>query len=348
MAPFLLAMALNACALTAHAAGGEVSFPKSRNGWIPRIARQYNSLEFEAALDLLRDAERPTTNTDQDRLWLDLMKGVLHYSLSQGKANGPQSEDARIAEAAFRRVLERAPDAALPIRNPSQALTQYFEELRAAYRQQIPVQETVAPAEPPPPPANISKEELAEKLRKMEAAAYEWAGGRLPLPVSEAFRALYEQALVAESPEEKQAVANAIDTWMKVLTSNDTKGVNELTPSPVSPKPTAHAHATHLSDAVPRSTFDLMLKSLTVYVLSQRVSGMRQWLIKQSEEGYSRQLVDLLNQVSEQHLELETAETSHERMGIAITLDRIEGQMFIHTGWRIRGSDPRPIPFASR
>ncbi|NMO18046.1 hypothetical protein HPC49_10155 [Pyxidicoccus fallax] len=347
MAPVLIVMALSGCALTAHAAGAETTFPKSPNRFIPRIARQYDALEFEAAIEMLPRAERFTSNTDRERLWLDLMKGVLHYRLSQGKPNGPQSEDARIAEAAFRRALERAPDAILPIRNPSQTLTQYFEELRAAYRQQLPVQQTASPEEPPPPPANISKEDLAKKLRKMESAAYEWAGGRLPPPVSAAFRDLYDQALVANSPKEKQTVAGEIDTWMRVLTDKDTRGVNSLTPTPVAPQP-VHARSNHLSDEVPRSTFDLMLKSLTVYVLTQRVRGMKQWLIIQSEEGYSRQLVDLLNRVSEQHLELETAETSHERMGIAITLDRIEGQMFIHTGWRIRGSDPRPISFASR
>lgn len=94
--------------------------PSTTNPQFNKIASLYDALEYEKALALIPKAERHPTNRLQERLWLELMKGVLHHGLR---------EPAK-ADTAFMRALEQSPSALLPILTASQTLHERFEMLR--------------------------------------------------------------------------------------------------------------------------------------------------------------------------------------------------------------------------
>lgn len=101
--------------------------PATKNSQLSKIASLYENLEYEKALALMAMAERHPANRMQERLWLELMKGVLHHGLRKGDAK---------ADAAFLRALEQSPYSPLPILKPSQTLHERFEMLRGQLLQQ--------------------------------------------------------------------------------------------------------------------------------------------------------------------------------------------------------------------
>jgi hypothetical protein len=120
MRPLLALMSLGFLLFASEAAAQEVSVPETKNPHLRKIARLYDALEYEAALALAVKADRHPANKAQERLWLELMKGVLHYSLH---------DDAK-ADASFLKALEQHPYTSLPILSPSQTLHERFNTLR--------------------------------------------------------------------------------------------------------------------------------------------------------------------------------------------------------------------------
>jgi hypothetical protein len=339
----LVAVTIGVFALTARAQSSESMRLKSRNPYIRKIERQYNDLNYEAALAQIPQARKYSGNTDREYLWLELMEGILYHGLKQYDQT----------DMVFMRVFERAPDALLPIPNPSQTLKQRFEALKKAFLQTRSTQASGTP-EDSTAPANISKMALLAKLRELEALLLNWADGPLPGPVNDALRKLFDETVEADSPEERQAIASRIDAWIKAINNNDVKGVEELAAPPAPPEPGLPARSISItaSDAstssAPVSVIDLLRRALSPAVLNDRLRRMREWLVIKSEEGATPQLSNLRTQLNEHFHALEAADTSHKRMRVAINLDKLEYQLSIATGWRIQGSIVRAITIDSK
>ncbi len=136
-------------ALLCAAPGGEAlagsldstSYPQTNNPSIRQAAHLYDELEYEKALQALDAAEAFEGNGPEERLWLDLMRGVIHHGLQ----NDPE------ADAALRKALSRNPAAQLPVPLPSQTLQDRFERLRGEVREALAqaVAREAPPAEPP-------------------------------------------------------------------------------------------------------------------------------------------------------------------------------------------------------
>ncbi|WP_164013767.1 hypothetical protein [Pyxidicoccus trucidator] len=330
-------MALSVFTLTAHAQS--VKPPATKNPHFRSIARHYNkTLDYEAAVELLPKARAYSGNKNQEHLWLDLMSGVLHYSL----------KDTAASEAAFKSAFDRAPDAPLPIKNPSQTLVQRFEELRKAHALERASKQSPSPqSATPSPPKPISKIGLLAKLRELEAHAQAWARGPLPAPLAAAFRSIYDQAVQAHTPSERIALGKTIDTWIRLFKSGDAKGVNDLAEETAPVKHNTPAPATPDLHSGSETGFDPLRRAISADVLHERVRRMREWLVVKSERASTPQVLKLLTRLNELLSSLEASETAHERMLIAINLDVLEVQMSIHLGWQIQGSDPKVITLES-
>ncbi|HYO52187.1 MAG TPA: kelch repeat-containing protein [Archangium sp.] len=99
-------------------------YPSTKNPHIRQAARLYDELEYEAALESLREAEVFAGNGPEETLWLALMKGILHHSLRNDQA----------ADEAFELALTQRPSAQLPVPLPSQTLQERFERVRRKLR----------------------------------------------------------------------------------------------------------------------------------------------------------------------------------------------------------------------
>jgi hypothetical protein len=338
----LVTVAFSVFSLTAHAQPGEAWVLKSRNPYIRKITRQYRDLNYEAALAQLPGAQKYSGNTERERLWLDLMAGVLHHGLRQYEE----------AEAAFLRAFERAPGASLPIPDPSQMLEQRFETARNTYIQSRSTRIRELPAGLTGASSNLARMALIDRIRALDVLATSWANGPLPRPVSNELRTLHDQLREADSPEELQDISSRIDSWNRLFSTNNLKAVNELTAMPVPSRPGAPALSLYVpvpgipppprvrSGGPPRGV-------LSPSLLHERLRQMEAWLIRKSKEGTTPQLRELLHRLHELRTDLEAADTSHERMGVAIALDRQERQMSTTTGWRIQGSAVRAIALHS-
>jgi hypothetical protein len=109
--------------LSGTASGSEpahTAVPRTKNPHFRNIARLYDSLEYEAALESLRKAEAFPGNGPRELIWLDLMKGILHHGLKQSQE----------ADDAFRSALAKDSSTQLPITEPSRTLRERFEQLR--------------------------------------------------------------------------------------------------------------------------------------------------------------------------------------------------------------------------
>ncbi|MFP2904833.1 hypothetical protein ACLESD_07220 [Pyxidicoccus sp. 3LFB2] len=331
-------MALSVFTLTARAQS--VRIPKTKNPHFKTIARHYSkTLEYEAAIALLPEARAYSGNKEQEHVWLDLMSGVLHYSLN----------DTAASEAAFRSAFDRKPDAPLPIKDPSQTLVQRFEELRKAHAQELASRQAPpAQAAAPAPRKPISKLGLLGKLRELEKAAKKWGNGPLPTPLNDAFRGIFDQAVQAQSPEERDALGKTIDTWIALFEAGDSQGVNTLAEESLPARRDAKEPAPSELEPDSETGFDPLRRAISADVLHERVRRMREWLVVKSETGSTPQVLKYLNQVNELLSSLEASETAHERMLIAINLDVLEVQMSIHLGWKLQGSNPTAIPLEGK
>lgn len=159
MRPLLALTSLAFTLLTSEAAAQGVNVPETKNPHLRKIARLYDALEYEAALNLSLKADRHPANKAQERLWLELMKGVLHHSLRHESK----------ADAAFRKALEQSPYTSLPVLSPSQTLYERFstlrdEVLRARSSDKATMAATPPQAQPTPPPQqSVSKQGEAQQ-----------------------------------------------------------------------------------------------------------------------------------------------------------------------------------------
>jgi hypothetical protein len=327
----LITMALSVFALTAQAK--TAILPVTKSPHLQEIARHYKKLNYEAAIELLPKAATRAGNKAPVLLWLDLMEGVLHHGIKDGSA----------ADVAFKRALERKPDATLPIKDPSQTLVARFEALRKAHLQELEAKKQPPPPTPAPAPAKISQWGLLAKLRELETAAEKWAKGPLPPRISAAFRSIYEQASKAQTPEERLALAKIIDVWISVFQSGDAAEVNYLADETAPARhegPGQQPTSVSLGLETKRSA---LRRAISADVLHERIRHMREWLIIKSDKESLPKVQVLLSQLNDLHSELETSETAHERMLIAIRLDVLEVQMSHQLGWHIQGSTPTPL-----
>lgn len=329
-------MALSIFTLSAQAQTARA--PATKNTHLRKIAQHYNKLNYEMAIELLPKAVTSAGKKEQEHLWLDLMSGVLHYSI----------QDTAASEAAFKRAFERAPGAKLPIKDPSQTLIQRFEEIRKAHEQERKVKQSPPPtAAAPVLPRTISKWGLVAKLRELEAEVDKWANGPVPKPLTDAFRSIYDQAAKAQSPEERRAIASAIDRWIELFRAGDVEGVNDLAADTVPVKGNAPEQAMTRSSDEPKTGPEQLRRAISPGVLHERVRRMREWLVGKSEAGNAPQALKLLEQLNEHLRTLEASTTAHERMLIAINLDVFEVQMSTQLDWRIQGSNPQVIAIES-
>lgn len=112
-----------ACVLISTASGealGQVNAPRSKNPLIRRIKRLYELGEYEKAIIRTRPALEWSGNGLEERVWLELMMGVLHVKLGDEDSN---------ALSAYTRALELNPSAELPVKGPGR-VKELFEQAR--------------------------------------------------------------------------------------------------------------------------------------------------------------------------------------------------------------------------
>ncbi len=157
--PQMLAWALLClvCLIGDEAIGGapaaQTSYPGRRNPYFKDVARSYDSLRYEKALQAAQKARSARGNSPQELLWLDLMEGVLQYELQNEKA----------AEEAFTYALARSHEAQIPVPSPSPKLLEFFESVRKRAQAPLPApvptptppqgEASLPPADPKPPTA---------------------------------------------------------------------------------------------------------------------------------------------------------------------------------------------------
>nr|QKW93734.1 hypothetical protein [Vitiosangium cumulatum] len=139
---------------------------KTKNACIRKVARLSSTQKYEEALSELITPECNDGLGDEDRLWVELMQGVLHQSLEQTA----QAEDA------FCRALQLEPLASLPISKPPAEMDALFEKLRVDCPERVKAQEEKAKAE-------AEAKAAAEKAAAEAAAAPPPAAEPPPQPV---------------------------------------------------------------------------------------------------------------------------------------------------------------------
>jgi tetratricopeptide (TPR) repeat protein len=189
MRPLLVLTALALMLFMSEAAAQGVSVPETKNPHLRKIARMYDALEYEAALDLAMKADRHPANRAQERLWLDLMKGVLYHSL----------HDEAKADAAFSRALEQFPHTHLPLLQPSQTLHERFNTLRGeVLRARSNDKATVAAA----PPQTQATPPLDQDLAKQGKAPQQQPQAQ---PAPPPAQTATDQQAVKQHPPQKPA-----------------------------------------------------------------------------------------------------------------------------------------------
>ncbi|XXF75681.1 hypothetical protein P2318_21780 [Myxococcaceae bacterium GXIMD 01537] len=342
--------------LPLDASAQSVNVPATKNPHLRKIASLYETLDYEDALRLVPKAAKHPGNKEQEHLWLELMTGVLLYGLN----------DTIRSDAAFVRALEKAPYTSLPLLNPSQTLYQRFDGIRRSVLQArdlkqearipqatpsaieapatAPLDATTVPTEPasiPSEPARlesivhqhvdaapgviVSADELAEMLRALATRAARWDGTPSAPALTLSIENLQRQIRTAATPIERKELAATIDSWFVLLAAD--KQARVLPPK-AEPRPDA-ADGSPLFHAISRE------------VLEKRSSLMFAWLLAQAEPPSQAQLSELLGDIIQVHRLNVGSETSHERMQLAIRLDRIELRMHRTLGWYIQGSAVR-------
>lgn len=173
-----------------------VNLPATKNIFIQKVASFYEMLEYEAALKLIPNAES-TSKNDAERLWVELMKGVLYYSVN----------DTKNSDAAFLRALKQSPFTALPLQSPSQTMYEQFEKLRAQVRSP---QQSSTQAVPAGDPV-LSKEALLRRLSDLEARARKATNGSPPLEYTASFARARKQILDSSGVAERRLALGWVD-----------------------------------------------------------------------------------------------------------------------------------------
>lgn len=144
----VLAVAATFLCLVATTASAEeasqVEVPATQNPYIHAIASLYEQSKYEEALSRVEKALESSPNETHDKVWLNLMKGVLQVETASG-----------VALESFKEALKLDPNAQLPVK-PSRRLRKLFEQARstAALPTEQQIREAEAPVAAPsgPPP----------------------------------------------------------------------------------------------------------------------------------------------------------------------------------------------------
>jgi tetratricopeptide (TPR) repeat protein len=321
---FLIALVLSL--FPGNASAQEVNVPQTRNPHLRKIARLYEAFEYEAALQEISKAENYPNNRDQEVLWIELMRGILYYSL----------HDSHNSDAAFRRALKKSPFTSLPLLTPSQTLYEHFNEMRKEATQAANAKDPASkqqfatpPATPAPEELNgISEKALQEKLNALEQRGRELAGGSMPPTIASSLETLRQQARQARSAHERNTVATTVDLWMNLL--NDQQRAVQT-----------HLASTSASESIPsqeETAIDLekerLLHPISREVLNQRITELKDWVIKNVQSPRSRLEFD--DQLDKSHDLMQASLNAHERMLVSIRLDTLEEQLARRFGRKIQ------------
>ncbi len=322
--------------LPSQASAQELNVPQSRNPYLRKIAHLYEALEYESALQLIPKAEKHPSNKDQEALWLELMQGILYYSL----------HDSQQSDAAFLLALKKAPFTSLPLLNPSQTLYEHFNALRqevtptgrtkSETSKLHPASTAAPPSSSPNTASGISETALQEKLNALEQRGREMAGGSIPPTIASSLKTLRQQARQAQTAHERMIVATTVDLWMNLL--NEQQAVAPSVPASASaPAPGMGPVPSPEEDPLEPES-ERLLHPISREFLGQRMAEMKTWLNKNVQNPRGRlEVLELLDHARDQ---LEASQNAHERMSVAIKLDNVEEQMARRFGWKIK--NPRP------
>jgi hypothetical protein len=150
---------LGASASRAAVVSNAVEVPDSENKLLVSIAKLHVNRQYKKALALIPKAEKVSSNGDEERVWLQLMRGALLHRVGNKKG----------ADDALRKALEMDPQANLPLLKPADAaaVSKRFEELR---QEVVASRRPAPPPMPPPPPAQGAAQGTAAKPQPMQGS----------------------------------------------------------------------------------------------------------------------------------------------------------------------------------
>lgn len=279
-----------------------VNFPATKNPHILKIASLYNKLEYEAALAVFPKAELAASKSDSERLWLELMKGVLYYSL----------HDLRNSDAAFLRALGEAPFSTLPLQTPSQTLFERFESLRSQVRAPKQVSKPDSSAED----SSLSKDNLQRRLGSLESRVSKASNGNPPSAYADAFARTRKQIMDSLDVAGRRTAA----VWLDAL---EFMASNQLEKSQARQSGTLSVEE---RQAIEKKLNELLTPAyLSGDFLLKKVGLLEVWV--HDEDAKGKVCPTQERDLSEVRQSLLNSTTEHERRLVAIRLDKLSEAM---------------------